>query len=283
MATYEGGRGLGIKGPPAPPKPRKAKHTDEPRPTTPTSGVAAPTPTFQDAYNWARQMGLSEGQATRLAESNPTAMYSGSIEPYVYAGYQTGVKPPVMPSNVQQEAQITSGGTETTGTTPGSSTNPAYVDTMLALLPLLDQKSMADLRGFLDVNYPESAPLIKPVANESELPTSDLRNWFYSSERARNARQAIDNMLTATGRTKESLGAGYDFLNSVLFSLEKYTNGPMSRQEYSDFSNEIDALVKAAEGDSVAKNYAAIGKYFAKPQFEGSVLTNLQQNKRLYT
>lgn len=166
--------------------------------------------------------------------------------------------------------------------------NP-YASLTNALLPFLAPDDQNSVRNYLATSYKDiyggygKVP-IPGVDLSTPDAISKLRSKFYSADRAGAAKMAIDNMLKVTGIKPADMGAGYEFLNRVIASLEKYggSGGAMSRAQYASFANDINNLLKTAEGDSDLANYIPLARMLAQPTVGGKNLMEIRANKRLF-
>lgn len=152
-----------------------------------------------------------------------------------------------------------------------------YTSSLNALMPFLSPSDQQTLSMTYGISVPS------PTAEPAEI-TGDVRNAYLSSDRAQQA-------LTALGSVAGN-GAGINFLRNAIQLLKQYGGtaaGGMNREAYGSFSQQFNALMQNAQGQSGVDPYLSLAQQFLNPTFKTGQLMNMtdsgnpRANKKLYT
>lgn len=169
-------------------------------------------------------------------------------------------------------------------TTPGwyipkAYTNPtaeqAFANAANALLPSLSPEDQRTMANYLATNFKD---VFGSYANAQFAPiptklTTERQNYL-NPQRAQWALDRLNKFATASG--SNDLGAGYDFLRNAVGLLTQYNSGPMTREQYDQFQNEIKNM-SASVGNNV-KAYSNLAQMFNLPSFSAGPLVSNSQN-----
>lgn len=258
-------RGRGYKGKSkgySPPKPKRARGIDEGSPwDEPKFPTPAPAPTSKvsssnpaDVLAYMKPLGLNYRQAQRYID----ATGGGQATPEQWARIVGG-----RPADPSAMAGLQYGYKDMSG--------PRFSSVASALMPYLASEEQKAVRDYLADTYPDEYGDIED-GEFIPLPTSEARMQFYNAQRAKQAKEALGN-LGVEG------GAGIDFLNSVISTLEKYGDTPLTRAQRAEFSKEANRLIEDAESNPELEAYSSLADLFVNPSARLGAIT---QNKKLF-
>lgn len=281
--------------PKRPPRPPKTRSQGDTGGTGGGEGSAPPADRRtreKDLRQQALAGGFTAGEASRLASSHwgVDVGQPGSIDmSRVVAGYKLGqggqdsAAGYYSPQDVSGEFEAPGGSDE--WWTGSAKRSESFAGVANALLPYLAPENQKLVRDYLSENYADTYGSYANVDTPgAPIVTSEMRKNYYSSERAKNAKVALENMLAATQTSADELGPGYKFLTDVIAQLEEFggSNAPMSRAQYNEFSKKVDSLLKTASDNPDLQPYEPLARFFAKPTSGGSSIMDIQQNKKLF-
>lgn len=164
-------------------------------------------------------------------------------------------------------------------------TNPneqqSFANAANAILPTLSPEDQRNLGTYLATNFKDvfggySNAAFAPIP--TQLTTE--RNDYLNPQRASTALTLLDRMRQASGANESSMGKGYEFLKNALNLMNKYsTGGPMTREQYDQFTSAVSALTSQAGKDISA--YGNLAQLFNLPSFTAGPIVSNTPNRLL--
>lgn len=230
----------------------------------------------------ARQM-HEEALHNRWAGANEAA--AGGVAPV--PGSSTV---PILPGSVPPATSPSPVPTTGAPTTPGwwinaaysnPDENQAFANAANSILPFLSPEDQRTLGKYLATNY---APVYGGYESASfaPIPTTideSTRNSYLGVPRAQQALDLLDRMQKASGGG--TTGTGYEFLKNAVRLITQYSGtGPMTHEQYGQFTNAVNAFNQQANAEQ--KAYANLAQLFNLPTFTAGPLVQTGPNTRLY-
>jgi hypothetical protein len=152
-----------------------------------------------------------------------------------------------------------------------------------AILPTLSPEDARNLGSYLATNFKD---VFGGYANAdfAPIPTQLTRERgdYLNPQRAQAALGLLDRMRQASGVPEAGMGKGYDFLKNALTLMNKYSSGgPMTREQYDQFTSGVSALTSQAGKDISA--YSNLAQLFNLPNFTAGPIVSNASNKLLNT
>ena len=112
--------------------------------------------------------------------------------------------------------------------------------------------------------------------------TSDLRQQFFSGERATKALSALDKLLASSGKEASDFGPGYNFLRSIADTMADFqlTSGAsqLTETQRERMLSAIDPLLARTKSKELAA-FGPIAKAFVNPFFSAGDLQGNVRNR----
>jgi hypothetical protein len=159
--------------------------------------------------------------------------------------------------------------------------NQAFANAANAILPTLSPEDQRNLASYLATNFKDVYGGYAQ-AQFAPIPTkiTDERSQYLNPQRAQAALTLLDRMRQASGADEASMGKGYEFLKNALTLMNKYaTSGPMTREQYDQFTSAISALSSQAGKD--IGSYSNLAQLFNLPNFTAGPIVSNTANNRL--
>lgn len=148
-----------------------------------------------------------------------------------------------------------------------------------ALLPSFAADDQNSVAKWLGQNFKDFADYEKVELERPTQSSSELRNQFFSKERAQQALSDLEAMRTAMGTSEEQMGSGYAFLKKTISLLDKYGGDGTAGISRASFA----AMIKEFEGLSgdADQSYVELARAFLNPSAGGSqLMQSFQANGR---
>lgn len=147
--------------------------------------------------------------------------------------------------------------------------------------PPLVNLPVGDIPGYQGPRDPEGQPLTPPEQGVEAALTDQIKNYYMSGDRAREARRALSSMREATvGGNRDKLGPGYEWLQNVLGAIEARgaTGGERTnRRSQLAIKGAVDPFLNQAKGGSLAP-YGGLGQMLVSPFFSAGQLSPMAQS-----
>jgi hypothetical protein len=161
--------------------------------------------------------------------------------------------------------------------------NQAFANAANALMPTFSPEDQRNMGTYLATNFKDIYGGYAN-ANFAPIPTeiTGERQQYINPERVQSALTLLDRMREASGAGEDAMGKGYDFLKNALNLMNKYSStGPMTREQYDQFTAGISALTSQAGTDIRA--YSNLAQMFNLPSFTAGPIVSNTPNTNLYT
>ena len=162
-------------------------------------------------------------------------------------------------------------------------TNPlsSYQTMANLMIPMLSPEDQRTVAANLYQSDPDQFSRYNPELLElAQIPgeiTADLRQQFFSGERAQKTLDAFDQLLEVSGKTAEDFGPGYTYLRSLAGTVEdfKLTSGAtqLTETQQGSLLSALDPLLAQSKGSGPLSSYGPIASSFVNPFFSAGSLT----------
>ena len=154
------------------------------------------------------------------------------------------------------------------------------------LIPLLSPEDQRTVATNLYQSDPEQFALYDPTGlGAPSIPgeiTGEIRNQFFTGERANKALGAFDQLLSISGKTEEDFGPGFSFLKSVADQVGsfKLTSGAtqLTETQQGQLLAGLDPLLAQTNSDQL-RAFGPLARSFANPFFSAGSLTGTTKNR----
>ena len=154
------------------------------------------------------------------------------------------------------------------------------------LIPFLSPEDQRTVASNLFQSDPDQFQFYDPeilstLAPPSEI-TPELRQQFFSGERAQKALDSFDSLLDISGRTAEDFGPGYNFLRGIADTLRdfKLTSGAtqLTETQQDQLLSSLDPQLAGTSSRELSA-FGPLAKSFSNPFFSAGSLSGEVKNR----